>query len=446
MLELLEKCSFIFNTLENAGYECYAVGGCVRDILLGVKPHDIDFTTNALPDEILQCFKDCKTFELGKKYGTVSVICNNDVYEITTFRVDGSYTDLRHPEEVRFARTLLDDLSRRDFTVNSMAMDKSGAVVDAFNGKEDLKNGLIRAVGDPEKRFSEDALRIFRAIRFSARLGFSIQSETAAACKKLSPLVGNIHPQRLRAELTEFIVCDTAPELLLEYREVFAAIIPELELTFDFPQVTPHHRYDVFTHTAKAMGFAPKIPEIRLALLFHDIAKPLCFTQDKAGLSHFNGHPEKSAELAEKILKRFGFASDFVNRVKLLVKYHDIRFENPRLHIKGLLQKLSPQEFSMLLTVQRCDTSAQSEYLREQKLEHINRVEEEFKSILKDDPCINLKDLKIDGNDIKELGVTGKCIGEILNLLLKLVLEEKLSNDREVLLAYVADYISRIDN
>ena len=445
MDNIFDKCRFVFDTLEKSGFECYAVGGCVRDMLLNLTPHDVDFTTNATPDEILDCFKEYKTFELGKKFGTISVLNDGAIYEITTYRIDGEYTDSRHPDKVEFSRNLKDDLARRDFTVNAMAMDSNGNVVDIYNGKADLESKLIRAVGDAEKRFTEDALRIFRALRFSAKLGFSIEEATEKACKKLAHLLDNVHPQRLRDELTAFIIGDNVPELLAEYRDVFARIIPELKPSFDFRQITAHHRYDVFTHTVKAVGFAPKDARIRLALLLHDIAKPLCHTTDKAGISHFNGHPQKSADIAMEILRRFSFSSDFVNDVVRLIKYHDVRFEKPRLHIKRLLMELTEEDFRNLLTIQRCDIMAQSEYIREEKLEHIDFIEKEFEAVLEENSCLNLKGLAVNGNDIMTLGISGKKVGAVLEYLLTQVVEDKVSNQKNELIRCAEEYISRID-
>lgn len=445
MDNIFDKCRFVFDTLEKSGFECYAVGGCVRDMLLKLTPHDVDFTTNATPDEILDCFKEYKTFELGKKFGTISVLNDGAIYEITTYRIDGEYTDSRHPDKVEFSRNLKDDLARRDFTVNAMAMDSNGNVVDIYNGKADLESKLIRAVGDAEKRFTEDALRIFRALRFSAKLGFSIEESTAKACKNLAHLLDNVHPQRLRDELTAFIIGDNVPELLTEYRDVFARIIPELKPSFDFRQITAHHRYDVFTHTVKAVGFAPKDARIRLALLLHDIAKPLCYTTDKAGISHFNGHPQKSADIAMEILRRFSFSSDFVNDVVRFIKYHDVRFEKPRLHIKRLLMELTEEDFRNLLTIQRCDIMAQSEYIREEKLERIDFIEKEFEAVLEENSCLNLKGLAVNGNDIMTLGISGKKVGVVLEYLLTQVVEDKVSNQKNELIRCAEEYISRID-
>lgn len=445
MKEVLNKCKFIYDILENSGFECYAVGGCVRDILLNKKPHDVDFTTNATPDEVLSCFRNYKTFELGKKYGTISVLNNGDVYEITTYRIDGKYTDSRHPDKVEFSKNLIDDLSRRDFTVNAMAIDKNGNIVDIFGGRKDLEDKVIRTVGNAEERFTEDALRIFRALRFSAKLGFTIESNTSRACKKLSYLLKNVHHQRLRDELSEFIIADTAHNILKEYRQVFFDVIPELENTFGFQQITAHHRFDVFTHTVKALSFAPKDLEIRLALLFHDIAKPICHTVDKAGISHFNGHPKKSADIAAEILRRFSFSSEFVNRVGSMIKYHDKRFERPRPQIKKVLSELSTEDFARLLIIQRCDIMAQSEYMQSEKLAHIDFIEAEFNALIRDEACFRLCDLSVNGRDILALGAEGRLVGEVLDVLLNLVIEEKLKNDRSVLLSYAKEYITQID-
>lgn len=443
MQALPDNCKFIFDILENNGFECYAVGGCVRDIILGTAPHDIDFTTNATPDEILECFKNFKTLELGKKYGTIAVINDKDVFEITTYRVDGKYSDSRHPDGVVFSRNLKDDLSRRDFTVNAMAMDNNGNIIDLFRGKADLSNKIIRTVGLPEERFTEDALRMFRALRFSAKLGFEIEKETSNAIKTLCELITNVHPQRLRDEFEAFILSDNCTNIMSEYKEIFAYIIPELKTTFNYKQITPHHRYDVFNHTLKAIEHSPKDLEIRLTLLLHDIAKPLCVTTDKAGISHFKGHPAKSADIAAEILKRFAFPGEVVNKVSLLIKFHDNRFEKPSIHIKKILSFLSESDIIKLLTVQRCDILAQSEYKRAEKLEHIDYVESELKRIIKEKPCFRLSDLKVNGYDIASIGAKGKEIGEILEKLLELVIEEKLQNEKEVLINYAKTYIDK---
>lgn len=435
----MQESKFIFDVLEKSGFQCYAVGGCVRDTLLGLTPNDIDFTTNANPDEILNCFKDYKTFELGKKYGTISVLKNNRIYEITTYRVDGKYTDSRHPDKVEFSKSLQDDLSRRDFTINAMAMDKNGSVIDIFGGKSDLNNKIIRTVGNAQERFSEDALRIIRALRFSAKFGFTIECDTSKACKSLSNLLSNVHPQRLKDELSSFITAKYSQRVLLEYRDIIAVIIPEIKSTFDFKQNTVHHRYDVFTHTVKAISLASDDLIVRFALLLHDIAKPICHSIDSAGISHFNGHPSKSADIATEILKRFSFPSDFVKRVGYLIKYHDKRFEKVRPHIKRVLTNISDEDFRRLLTIQRCDILAQSEYMREEKLKHIDDIEREFNNILLENSCFKLSDLAVSGNDIISLGLCGKEIGETLNLLLELVIEEKLVNNKEVLISYIRD-------
>lgn len=437
MQRILNKSGFIFETLENSGFECYTVGGCVRDVLLNIQPNDIDITTNATPDEILDCFKEYRTFELGKKFGTISVMNEDDIFEITTYRIDGKYNDSRHPDKVEFSRNLKDDLARRDFTVNAMAMDKNGNIVDLYNGKEDLNNQLIRAVGNAEERFTEDALRIFRALRFSCKLGFKIEESTALAAKKLSYTLKNVHPQRLRDELSALLLTDSASKIIEEYKEIFFTIIPELKICHKSQQITAHHRFDVLTHILKTLEFAPIDLEIRFALLFHDIAKPETHTFDKAGISHFNGHPARSADIATEILKRFAFSSDFIKKVRLLIKYHDKRFEKPRLHIKRLLSELTEEEFRKLLVIQRCDILAQSEYLREEKLSRIDLIESELNAVLEENSCFKLSDLAVNGKDMVSLGLKGKEIGDTLKALLNMVIEEKIQNNRKDLLNYI---------
>ena len=434
---MFNKCQFIFDILESSGYECYAVGGCVRDMLLGITPHDMDFTTNATPDEILSCFKEYKTFELGKKFGTISVVKDNNIYEITTYRIDGKYSDSRHPDSVKFSSDLKDDLSRRDFTINAMAMDKNGKITDIFGGREDLQNKIIRTVGNPQARFSEDALRILRALRFSAKLGFNIDKETSEAFKAMKESLKEVHPQRLRDELYSLMISEHCADILSEYKDVLAVIIPELKVMFDYNQNNIHHCYNLFSHTTEAIKLSPSIPEIRFALLFHDIGKPACQTTDNNGVFHFYGHPAKSAEITSSALKRFGFSSEFIDKICNIIRYHDTRFKNPTTQIKRMLTKISEDDFKNLITVMRCDVLAQSDYMRSEKLNNIDLIETEFNKIIIEKPCIKLSDLAINGFDLQTLGLTGKSIGDTLNQLLDLVIEDKLGNNKSELIEYV---------
>ena len=308
-----------------------------------------------------------------------------------------------------------------------------------------MQNRIIRAVGNAEERFTEDALRIFRALRFSCKLNFKIEDNTSYAAKMLAHTLKNVHPQRLRDELTALLLTDSAPKVIEEYKEIFFTIIPKLRICDNFQQITAHHRYDVFTHILHTLKYAPIDEEIRFALLFHDIAKPETHIVDKAGISHFNGHPAKSAYIAAEILKRFAFPSDFIKKVSLLIKYHDKRFEKPQLHIKRVLSELSVEDFKKLLIIQRCDILAQSEYLKEEKLAHVDYIETELEAIIKENACFKLKDLAVNGQDMINLGLKGKQIGDTLNLLLNMVIEEKLQNNREELIKFASDYIANVD-
>ena len=441
MFEFINNSLTIFNTLENNGFQCYAVGGCVRDCLLGLAPKDVDFTTDATPDEIIRVFSDYKTLDIGKKYGTVGVITGGNIYEITTFRVDGAYADNRHPEEITFSKSLQEDLSRRDFTINAMAMNKTGEIFDPFGGKEDLKNKVIRTVGVPTERFSEDALRIVRALRFASKLGFYIESDTESACFAMKHLLKNVHPQRIRTELENILLSKYASEIIYEYREVFGVIIPELRESFDFSQVTPHHKYDVFTHTVKALEITDANLAVRLALLFHDIGKPQCCRKDTDGRTHFKGHPAVSAELAEKIMMRFNFSGATTKLVKKLIYHHDDRFHNLKPDIRRLFSEFNYEEFLLLSEIQRCDTLAQSEYKREEKLLRLSIVKETAKYIYENENCFNVKDLKVNGEDIKALGANGKEIGDCLNFLLSLVIDGHTENNRSRLLSEAEKYL-----
>lgn len=438
MIKVPDKCRFIFEKLEKSGFEVYAVGGCVRDSLMNKHPQDWDFATNATPDEICKVFSDYKYYDVGKKYGTIAVIADEDIYEITTFRGDGAYTDNRHPDSVSFCSRIEDDLSRRDFTMNSIAFSESSGIVDPFGGVSDINNGIIRCTGEPLKRFSEDALRIIRAIRFSSALGFSLDAPTKEAVFMLKDNLQSVHPNRMNKELVNILSGRYVSRILSEYADVLAVVIPEIVPMFDCLQNNPHHKYDVWNHTVKTFDFAPEDSIVRLALFFHDIGKPYVKTSDKKGVDHFKTHQLKSAEIAERVLRRFAFPTDVVNDVILLIKYHDERFRNKSVSVKQTLKVLGKDLFFQLLKIAECDMKAQSEYKREEKIAMLKEVRNLADIIISENQCYSLAQLNVKGNDILKLGYKGKEVGVILDKLLEAVIKEEMPNQKEVLLSAVS--------
>lgn len=436
VLFIPEKCNFIFEALEKRGFQCFAVGGCVRDALMGNTPADWDFTTDALPEEIEECFKDYTTIDIGKRFGTICVISHGEPYEITTFRCDGEYTDSRHPDSVSFSKTITEDLSRRDFTINSMAYSPKTGIVDPFLGKEDLESKLIRCTGKATERFGEDALRMLRAVRFASRLGFSLETKTAEAISRHKDSLSNVHPQRMRKELTGILMGEHSHDVLMRYRDVIAVVIPEIKPMFDLPQNNPHHKYDVWTHTLTALKNSPQDETIRLAVFFHDIGKPKMKTTDAGGIDHFKKHQLESERIARNILRRFAYPADTVSDVCKLIRFHDERFKNLSPDIKRVLGEVGEELFIKLLEVSRADILSQSDYRRDEKLLHHKKVLQEYYRIIDSDECYKLSQLALKGNDLMELGFRGEAIGHALDVLLRLVIKGKAENTRESLLFY----------
>lgn len=440
MISIPNELRFIFDRFISNNFECYAVGGCVRDSLLGAVPDDWDFTTNASPDEIINCFKDFKLVTIGKNYGTIGIINNDKVYEITTFRTDGDYKDQRHPDSVSFSGKISDDLKRRDFTVNSMAFNEIEGLIDPFGGQEDLKNKIIRCTGDPNKRFEEDAIRIIRALRFSSKLGFTIEDNTHNALKYYKDNLLQVHPQRLKKEFSGLILGKDASVVLREYSDILSVIIPEIGNMISFKQNNPHHIYDVWEHTLKAFELTPEEEELKLAVLFHDIGKPNSKTTDSKNIDHFKGHQTVSALIADKTLKRFGFSSDTVLKVTKLIQYHDERFKQGDIDIKNVLGVLGADLFRKLLCIQRCDILAQSPYRREEKLSRLSDVKTRFEEILRNNECYSMSQLSVNGEDLKNIGFSGKEIGITLNKLLQSVISGKCKNEKDSLIKLASSF------
>lgn len=438
MIKTTEQVEYIITVLEGNGFEAYAVGGCVRDSILGIEPKDWDICTSAFPNETINCFEGHTIIKTGIDHGTVTLILDGIPFEITTFRIDGSYSDNRHPDSVAFVRNIQKDLQRRDFTINAMAYSKRTGIIDYFGGREDIYKRLIRCVGNPGKRFNEDGLRILRGLRFASRFGFSIEDKTAHAIIKNAKLLNNIAAERIFSELKQFLTGRHVYNLLTDFAEVFAEILPEIKPMFGFDQRNPYHCYDVWIHTVKAVESAPPDATIRLALLLHDIGKPSSFTVDENGTGHFYGHPNVSEKIASVILKRLKADKKTTDDVLLLVKKHDVIIEENKKSVRRSIVKMGTKNFEKLLIVKRCDAMGQAEEVRKPKLLYLERIKAIYNELLREEQCFKLADLKVNGNDIISQGIPrGKRVGEILELLFNMVVNEEIENNREILLKKV---------
>ncbi len=436
----MKNAQRLINQLQENGYEAYFVGGCVRDMLMGVSPHDFDITTSARPDEMLGVFSEYKVIPTGLKHGTLTVLLENEPYEITTFRCDGEYSDHRRPESVSFSRRLSDDLCRRDFTVNAMAYSERTGLIDLFGGEDDIKNGIIRAVGDPCERFDEDALRILRALRFASEKGFRIDKDTKKAIFECIPLLSYVSSERVFTELKKLIVGKGVFDVLCEFSSVMGAIIPSLKPCIAFDQRNYHHIYDVYTHTAHAVAACPPDFTVRLAALLHDIGKPPTFSV-KDGVGHFYGHAEKSVELARQALSELKSDNETKDTVLTLIKYHDLVIEPTEKAVRRMLGKIGVQKMEMLLDLKAADNLAQApEY--HGRLKQYDEIRRVMAEILEKDDCFSLKKLAVNGQDIMSLGVpAGRDVGRILSALLALVIDGELENEKNALLERVRDLI-----
>lgn len=432
-IKLPQQVAYIIGKLEEHGYEAYAVGGCVRDSILGRIPDDWDITTSAKPKQVKAVFG--RTIDTGIQHGTVTVMLEKCGYEVTTYRIDGEYEDSRHPKEVIFTNNLVEDLKRRDFTINAMAYSPKAGLIDVFDGMGDIKRKIIRCVGTATERFGEDALRILRAVRFGAQLGFQIEEETREAIKKCAKSLANISAERIQTELLKLLV-SSQPERLKEAYElgITEVILPELDACFSCEQENIHHCYNVGDHIMKALTYIPNGKVERLAILFHDIGKPEKKTMDEQGQAHFYNHAARSKDMTDTIMRRLKFDNDTRVKVMKLVELHDARPALKRKSVKKLIVKAGPELFLPLMEVKRADTYAQSEYERQEKLSYIHCLETLYHEILEKEECISIKALALDGNDLLELGVPkGKQIGEILKELFEFVLEDPDRNTREYL-------------
>lgn len=429
------------NILNDAGYEAYIVGGCVRDAFLGVTANDWDITTSATPDQMKEVFSSFRVIETGIRHGTLSIIIDSEPIEITTMRVDGEYTDNRHPDYVTFTTDIEKDLSRRDFTVNAIAYNPKTGVIDPYNGKSDIKNKTIRCVGDCDKRFNEDALRIMRALRFSSTLEFSIENETADSIIRNKALLRNVASERIRVELLKLLCGNAVKSILLDFSSVFFEVIPELEPMYNFPQNTPYHIYDVWDHTVNAVASIEKDPVLRMVMLLHDTGKPSMHTVDEEGISHFKLHQGVSVEISDKVLKRLRFSKAETEEIKKIILYHDLRPKGENKEIHHLCAEVSPEFLIRLLPVLKADAMAQNPVYLESKLIELDKTKKAIEYLLKTDACFSVTQLKIKGNDLSQLGIEGKQIGQVLKLLLTKVIDEEVDNNYNQLLTYIKENI-----
>ncbi|MCR5279475.1 MAG: CCA tRNA nucleotidyltransferase [Lachnospiraceae bacterium] len=432
-----ENAAKIIKVLEDAGHEAYVVGGCVRDSLLGRVPNDWDITTSAEPMKVKALFK--RTFDTGIAHGTVSVLMGKEIYEVTTYRIDGEYEDSRHPKEVSFTGSLTEDLKRRDFTINAMAYNPEKGLVDEFGGIDDLENKVIRCVGNATERFSEDALRILRALRFSAQLDYTIEKETKEAIKDLAPTLKNISAERIREELEKLLISNNPDRLRDAYElGVTSVILPEFDRAMEAAQNNINHAYSVGEHTLRVIDGVSKNKVLRLAALFHDIEKPGTKTTDEEGVDHFKGHALLGAQTARNVLRRLKYDRDTEKLVVKLVEHHDWEIKAHSKDIRKWVHDIGEECFPAMFELNNADILAQSEYRRNEKLAHLARLEAAYHKMIEDGDCISLKQLKVTGNDLMNAGIpAGPRIGEILNGLLAEVLEDPAKNDRDYLLSRI---------
>lgn len=441
-IKLPEKVKLIIQRIMDAGFEAYAVGGCIRDSLLMRTPDDWDITTSATPFQVKSLFSH--TVDTGIKHGTVTVLMGGEGFEVTTYRIDGEYEDGRHPSEVVFTPSLEEDLKRRDFTINAMAYNETDGMVDIFDGMGDIQRGLVRCVGNPMERFLEDALRIMRAIRFSAQLGYRIDESTKEAIHRLAPDLKRISAERIQTELVKLVTSPHPEYLRIAYElGITKVILPEFDKCMEIPQNNPHHCFGVGEHILESMKAVPADRILRLAMLFHDIGKPETVTVDEEGISHFHGHPAISEEIAGKVLRRLKFDNHTIDQVTRLVRYHDYYVEPSQRCVRRAVMKVGEDIFPLLLQVKNADMEAQSAYQRKDKEENMRAVSRLYEQILAQKQCVSLKTLDVTGRDLMEqTGLPpGKQIGEILKYLLDFVVDDPSRNQKEILIKEAERYL-----
>lgn len=447
-IDIPEKIQKILRRLNGSGYEAYIVGGCVRDALMGRTPHDFDITTSALPEQTCAVFSDLTVIPTGLKHGTVTVLCEGEPLEITTFRIDGEYSDNRRPDSVSFTRSVKEDLARRDFTINAIAYSPADGIVDAFGGVDDIRRGIIRCVGDPDKRFGEDALRIMRALRFAVSLGFVIEPQTAGAIKQNRALLDNIAAERVFSELTRTFSASLAVEniraVLREYREVFAQIIPELRPCFDYEQRSVYHSLDLYEHTILAVETAARLTPneyfLPLAMLLHDIGKPQCMTVDEAGKQHYYGHPAISAEMTDEIMRRLKSSTADRELVAAIVRGHDVPLTNSAKVIRRRLAAMGEERLRYCTLAHIADDSAKAEFCKERIPEYYEFLDSITETAQQS--CLTVKSLAVNGRDLLAIMEPSPRMGKVLNRLLAEVVDGEIPNEREALLKRAAELIN----
>ena len=428
---LPEAVNTCIRILEDAGAACYAVGGCVRDACLGLTPQDYDLCTSATPETVRRLFADHSLVLAGEKHGTVGVVTEQGVVEITTFRTEGDYQDSRHPDWVKFTDAIEDDLARRDFTVNAMAYSPTRGFADPFWGREDLEAGVLRAVGHAPTRFREDALRILRGVRFAVRFHLTPEKETLAAMVELAPTMEKLAVERVFDELCKLLPLITADDLIT-FAPILTAVLPELGPTVGFQQRSPHHLYDVYTHTAHVVAAAHKNLAVRWAALLHDLGKVPTFTQDENGRGHFYGHAEVSAQMADSALLRLKAPTQLRQQVVFLIEHHMQTITPDRKLLRRLLSRYGEENLRLLLALQEADFCGKGVV---GDTEDFSEISSELEAIIAENACLRITDLAIDGHDLMALGYQGKEIGQELERLLNMVLEEVLENIADALLS-----------
>lgn len=443
-LTIPQKAEEILRVLEEHGFEAYAVGGCVRDSMLGRVPDDWDITTSARPEQVKALFR--RTVDTGLQHGTVTVLMEKEGFEVTTYRVDGEYEDGRHPKEVAFTASLEEDLKRRDFTINAMAYNPARGLVDLFRGQEDLAEGIIRCVGNPMERFTEDALRIMRAVRFSAQLGFVIEKNTKEALSVLAPNLKHVSAERIQAELLKLLVSPHPDDIRIAYETgITKEFLPEWDACMVTEQNTPHHCFTVGEHILHSLVNIRPDKVLRLTMLLHDIGKPAVKRTDENGRDHFKMHGPESEKMAHAILRRLKLDNDTITKVCRLVKWHDYRPLPEMKHVRRAVNKIGEELFPLYLEVQKADVLAQSTYRREEKLRRLEGVRECWEKIQEEQQCVSLKTLAVTGSDLISAGITpGKELGAILQGFLELVLEDPECNKKEILLEKLPDVVKEI--
>ena len=443
-IEIPDNVEFIIEKLEEAGYEAYAVGGCVRDSILKRNPSDWDITTSAFPSQVKSIFK--RTVDTGIKHGTVTVLLGKQNYEVTAYRIDGDYIDGRHPESVEFTANLTEDLKRRDFTINAMAYNRKKGLVDIFGGCQDLENKIVRCVGDAKERFTEDALRVMRAVRFAAQLGFEIESDTKAAITLLAPNLAKVSGERIQVELVKLLMSDY-PELFLTLYEtgITRIIMPEFDVMMATPQRNPYHCYTVGMHTIKALENIKSKKILRLAILFHDMGKPYTHAVTEEGTDIFWNHSKKSMEMAKCVLKRLKFDNETTADVIKLIQYHDYHFTMEKKSVRKAMSLVGERLFLDLLDVMRADTKGKSDYRKQERLDQIDEIESMYYEIIRDKECFTLKQLSLNGSDLIKLGYKpGRQIGELLSEMLEYVIEYPDANNKEMLLTFIEKSVDSV--